>query len=418
MKNVSIRKNYPELSANLFFIMLVLSLSTTLFTIGFSQKIFYTLGYVSFFIVCYAYFKRRELFAVVTPVFPLILALLITGVIRYCWFVYSKSDTSNFSEYDLNNLRNYDLSGKRFILSAFMIGAALVLSKFITAKTITICKVILFVAIVITAGVGCYEYFYVTHERIKLTADAASSSSYMILMAYASYLALSRQTSQALEHLFDLFYAAIIFALLILCETRISVLAFIVVTVLYLLMNSDLKRYVKGRTIIIASFVLALFIIGVTNQRWAEGIKNIEDYQTNSSTSLGARVAIWDSGIHFASHHFLFSTPYQRTTFAQSYIKEHHPGNLEGYTNVRYNMHNEFLEILTLQGVLGLLFFALIYLSYLRVAITKRVFASAALPLSVMFVCGLADSVLINAQTAMLFLISLTLCAISFNKQR
>lgn len=418
MKNVSIRNNFSELSANIYFIALVLSLTTTLFTTGFSQKIFYIVGYASFFTVIYVYFKRRELFSTVTPVIPFLVVLLITGLIRYCWFAFSKSDTVNFSEYDLNNLKNYDLSGKRFVLAAFTISASLILSRFITAKTITICKIILLLGIVITAGVGCYEHFYVTHDRIKLTADAASSSSYMILLVYASYLALSRQTSQAFWHILDLFFAIVTFMLLILCETRISVLAFIVVTVLYLLLNSDLKTYVKGRTVIIASAVLAVSIIGVTSQRWVEGIKNIEDYQTNSSTSLGARVAIWDSGIHFASHHFLFSTPYQRTTFAQEYIKEHHPGNLEGYTNVRYNMHNEFLEILTLQGVFGLLFFVLIYLSYLRIAIVKRVFTSAALPLSVMFVCGLADSVLINAQTAMLFLISLTLCAISVSKKR
>lgn len=417
MKSVSIKSNLPELIANIYVIALVLSLTTTLFTTGFSQKIFYILGYFSFFTVAYVYFKRRESFSVVTPVLPFMAALLLSGGIRYCWFVFSKSDTANFSEYDLSNLRNYDLSGKRFILSAFTVGAALILSKFITTKAITICKIILLLSIVITAGVGSHEYFYVTHERIKLTADAASSSSYMILLVYASYLALSRQISQALWHLVDLCFAIITFMLLMLCETRISMLAFIVVTVLYLLLNKNLNQYVKRRTVVFASLSLAIFIIGVTSQRWAEGIKNIEDYKTNSSTSLGARVAIWDSGIHFASQHFLFSTPYQRTTFAQAYIKEHHPGNLEGYTNVRYNMHNEFLEVLTLQGIIGLLFFAFIYISYLQIVITKRIFISAALPLSVMFVCGLSDSVLINSQTAMLFLISLTLCGISVSKK-
>lgn len=141
-------------------------------------------------------------------------------------------------------------------------------------------------------------------------------------------------------------------------------------------------------------------------------MRNIQNYSTDSSTSLGARVAIWDSGITYVKQHYLFSTPLERTGFAQPFIKEKHPGNTEGYNNVKYNMHNEFLETLTLQGILGAISLAFMYISFIIVAIRQHVLKSAVMPLFVLFVCGLTDSVLINPQAVMLLLISISVSAL------
>ncbi|QLT74000.1 MULTISPECIES: O-antigen ligase family protein [unclassified Klebsiella] len=113
----------------------------------------------------------------------------------------------------------------------------------------------------------------------------------------------------------------------------------------------------------------------------------------------------------YSDQHYFFSTPLERTTYAQAFIKENHPGNTEGYNNVKYNMHNDFLETLTLQGIMGALSLAFIYLSFAIVVIRQRIMTSALLPLFVLFICGLTDSVLINPQTAMLFLISVVISA-------
>jgi len=411
IKNTTFRYVTPENAVGFFFLALLVSMSTELFTNGISQKLFYFTGYICVIFVLYGFVKNRQQLSQLAPVLPFVVALFIIGLVRYIWFLYAKTDTSQFSEFDLNNLRNYDLGGKRFILSVFILSTAIIVSKYMTRKIVVLGRTIIFVGLVIALLFGLHEFYYVTHERIKLTADAASSSSYMILFMYTTYLTLSKSPLRSKWFLVDIFAAVITFALLMLCDTRVSILAFIGVTILYCLYNKNIQSYARNKFFIAGFAGLIAVVISLTGSRWVEGIHNIQNYKTDSSTSLGARVAIWDSGLAYSDQHYFFSTPLERTTYAQAFIKENHPGNTEGYNNVKYNMHNDFLETLTLQGIMGALSLAFIYLSFAIVVIRQRIMTSALLPLFVLFICGLTDSVLINPQTAMLFLISVVISA-------
>lgn len=171
------------------------------------------------------------------PVLPFIFALLFIGMVRYVWFIFSKEDTSRFSEFDLNNLRNYDLAGKRLLLSVFIIMTGVMISKYITREILNLGRIIIFLGIIICLLFGLYEFFWLTHDRIKLTADAASSSSYMVLFMYTTYLTLSINTENIKWLLIDVLSAIMTFTLLMLCDTRVSILAFIGVTILYCLYN-------------------------------------------------------------------------------------------------------------------------------------------------------------------------------------
>lgn len=402
----------PENGAGFFFLALLISMSTELFTNGIAQKIFYFTGYISVVFILYGLVKNRQQLSQLTPALPFVAALFIIGLVRYIWFLYAKIDTSQFSEFDLNNLRNYDLGGKRFILSAFIVSAAIILSKYMTKEIVVLGRTIVFVGLVIALFFGLHEFYYVTHERIKLTADAASSSSYMILFMYTTYLTLSKSTVRSKWFFIDILAAAITFVLLMLCDTRVSILAFIGVTILYCLYNKNIRIYARSKFFIAGFIGLIVIVVSLTGSRWIEGIHNIQNYKTDSSTSIGARVAIWDSGLTYSEQRYFFSTPLERTTYAQGFIKENHPGNTEGYNNVKYNMHNDFLETLTLQGIAGVLSLVFIYIAFAIVAIRQRIMISALLPLFALFVCGLTDSVLINSQTVMLFLISVITSAL------
>ena len=405
-----------EITANILVYALLIALSIELFTTGIAQKIFYLVGYVATAVVVYSAIKNRASLNRLYPALPFILTLLFIGLVRYGWFIFAKADTSHFSEFDLNNLKNYELSGKRFVISAVTLSAALILSDAVSRQTIKAGKIIILVGLMISGLFAAHEFFYVTHDRVKLTADAASSSSYIVLFMYSAYLILSKNTARAGWLLVDIACAVVVFALLLLCDTRISILAFIGVNIVYALCNKNIRVYFRHKVFIFAGVALVVAILLGTGSRWLEGIQNIQNYKTDSSTSLGARVAIWDSGLSYSSQHYFFSTPLERTTFAQKFIKENHPGNTEGYNNVKYNMHNEFLEVLTLQGLIGLISLGLLYIVFFFVALHGRILGMAILPLFVLFVCGLTDSVLINSQTAMIFLIAITLAGVLSRK--
>ncbi|QGN40288.1 O-antigen ligase family protein [Klebsiella oxytoca] len=411
IKSAISRSLTPEKGVGAFFFLLLIAMSIELYTNGLAQKLFYFSGYISVIFIAYALIKNRQLLSTLRPALPFLMALFIIGLVRYGWFLYAKTDTSQFSEFDLNNLRNYDLGGKRFLLSAFILSVAIVFSKHLTDKVIASGRIIVLAGLVISLVYGMYEFYYVTHERIKLTADAASSSSYMVLFMYTTYLTLSKDAVRSKNLIVDIFAAVITFALLMLCDTRVSILAFIGVTTIYCLYNKSLRSCVRNKFFVGGFVGLIIVVISLTGNRWIDGIHNIQNYKTDSSTSLGARVAIWDSGLTYIDKHYGFSTPQERTAYAQAFIKENHPGNTEGYNNVKYNMHNDFLETLTLQGIIGVISLAFIYIAFAIVAIRHRIMTSVLLPLFVLFVCGLTDSVLINSQTVMLFLISVIISA-------
>ncbi len=116
--------------------------------------------------------------------------------------------------------------------------------------------------------------------------------------------------------------------------------------------------------------------------------------------------------MNFIEHHGGFTTPDARTTEARQFIIKHYPLNVEGYTNVKYNMHNEFLEVTTLQGWLGTLSLALLYLTMLAGWLKKCELRGAALPMLALFITGLTDSVLPYNQTATIFIMALALCCL------
>lgn len=410
---LDIKNNNIAVSAiNFVFVFLCLSMSINLFTVGISQKIFYLSGYVCFFLtVAYLIFDNtNRTFSRVKIGF--VLAVLLIGLVRLAWVIYIQHTEPHLSANATSILKNYFLGGKRFVLGAFVISAIMLFGRQLKSGTVGICRAIVFCGMLVTLGFGIHEYFFVTHTRIKLTADAASSSSYMVVFIYCAYLWLSRSNYYNKSRLVDLLFVGITFALIILCGTRVSILSFIMVTIYHLNCAFGLSSLLRKKRNLFVGACAIIAVFSLSAERWYDGLENIENYNKDSSTSIGARVAIWESGVDFIERNSGFSSPDKRTETAREFIEEKHPKNRIGYTNVKFNMHNEFLEVFTLQGWLGFLSLTLLYITFLYGKIFNSDVRGIALPVIALFISGLTDSVLIYGQTVMLFVIVLGICSL------
>lgn len=412
MNDVKKLKIFTVHAINVTLLMLCFAMSINLYTEGVSQKIFYIAGYICFFLTIANLFLGSEKYSLTRAKKFFILSVLLIGLVRLFWVLYIQHIEPQLSVNALSILRNYFLGGKRFILGVFIICSIMLYGKEIKANTISLCKLIIFGGIVLALAFGIHEYFYVTHQRIKLTADAASSSSYMVVFIYCAYLWLSRSHTGLKWRAVDVVFVMMSFALIILCGTRVTILSFIMVTVYHLNCAFGLTSLLRSKTNIIIGLLAIVAVFAFSAQRWSEGLRNIENYKHNSSTSIGARFAIWESGIDFIQHNSGFSSPDVRTVSARAFIKETQPDNFTGYNNVKYNMHNEFLEVFTLQGWLGFLTLALLYVVFLSGKLFKSDVRGIALPVIALFISGLTDSVLIYAQTVMIFIMALAICSI------
>ncbi|WP_262390890.1 O-antigen ligase family protein [Pantoea alfalfae] len=410
MTNKSSR-NGLTLMVNASVVALCLALSLNMFVSGLPQKIFYLVSYLSVASVLYGVVRKRVAFKENGFYVVLFAVLIIFALIRLFWAIHTKGIETAPSNDAITNISNYLLGAKRLLLGAFVLLSLAIYGNRVSATTLRIGKVLILVGLLITLGFGIHEHLYTENIRIKLTTEAASMSSYMILFIYCAWLWLSRYETHRYWKIADIAVLAVTFALLYLCGTRVTLIALIAVGLLFLLQTWRLSLLTNWRISALLVGVLAVLIL-MTSNRWVEGVQDIENYGSNSSTSLGARVAIWGGAVNFIEHHGSFATPDARTTEARQFIMAHYPLNVEGYTNVKYNMHNEFLEVTTLQGWLGTLSLVLLYLTVAGGMLKKCDLRGVALPMLALFICGLTDSVLPYNQTVTIFIMALALCCI------
>ncbi|ORM52986.1 ligase [Pantoea conspicua] len=403
--------NGLSLAVNFSVIALCLALAINMFVTGLPQKIFYIVSYLSVASILYGLVRRKIAFQQHRFFIALFIVLILFSLIRLVWAMQVKAIETAPSTDSITNISNYLLGAKRLLLGAFVLLSLAVYGQLVSLNTLRAGKILILVGLLITLGFGIHEHLYTANVRIKLTTEAASMSSYMILFIYCTWLWLSRFESHAYWKMADVAVLIVTFALLYLCGTRVTLIALVAVGLLFLLQTYRLSMLTNWRISALAVGLLAILVL-MTSNRWVEGVQDIENFGSNSSTSLGARVAIWGGAVNFIQHHGGFSTPDERTTQARQFISAHYPNNVEGYTNVKYNMHNEFLEVTTLQGWLGALSLALLYLVTLAGGVKRCDLRGVALPLVALFVAGLTDSVLPYNQTATIFIMVLALCCI------
>ncbi|WP_448309422.1 O-antigen ligase family protein [Pantoea sp. PGP6] len=403
--------NGLSLAVNFSVIALCLALALNMFVTGLPQKIFYIVSYLSVASIAYGLVRRKIAFQPNRFFIALFIVLIIFSLIRLVWAIQVKAIETAPSGDSITNISNYLLGAKRLLLGAFVLLSLAIYGQQVSLNTLRAGKVLILLGLLISLGFGIHEHLYTANVRIKLTTEAASMSSYMILFIYCAWLWLSGFETQAYWKIADVAALLVTFALLYLCGTRVTIIALVAVGLLFLLQTYRLSMLKNWRISVLVVGLLAVLVL-MTSNRWVEGVQDIENYGSNSSTSLGARVAIWGGAVNFIQHHSGFATPDERTTQARQFITAHYPNNLEGYTNVKYNMHNEFLEVTTLQGWLGTASLALLYLVALAGGMKRCDLRGVALPLLALFVAGLTDSVLPYNQTATIFIMALALCCI------
>lgn len=400
-----------SLSVTTITFMLCAAMSVNLFTYGHSQKIFYVASYIAIFVFFYTLFNSELRPRANKYVLLLTFTVFVFALIRFSWSIYIFEQFEHFTTPSENILNDYLLGGKRMMLGAFVIAVIAMYNKEIIERNRKYCKIIIFLGILCGLIAGFHEYL-LTGRRVKLTADGASSSSYMVMFLYCTYLWLSVKESSKKWVWSDIVLFMMVCVLLALCGTRVTFLSFIFITLCQISrFYGILKVLQPKRNRLVALIIVVAFTVS-TGERWMQGISNIENYDKNSSTSIGARIAIWDAGLHFAISNFGFTSPDSRTNESRKYISRFHPGNKEGYKNVKYNMHNEFIEVATLQGLVGLISLILFYVVAFSIWAKRYELMGISMPIAALFIMGMTDSVIIYAPTAMMFIMAVALCTI------
>jgi O-antigen ligase len=214
-----------------------------------------------------------------------------------------------------------------------------------------------------------YENFFYGY-RVSYPVHPSYLSMYIILSILISLEALFDSSLKCLKKAFYLTMVAVFLLILYLLSSRAGMLSAVIILPIYFLYKL-FRRFPKW--IILLSFFLMVVIflkIAWTNNRLSYNTDGITKTQPNEIIKRDVRYNIWRSAIGVIKDHFILGvgTGDASKNLTEEFLKR-------GYVNGFYdnlNAHNQFLEILLENGLIGLiLFFSILtYMSY--IAITEQ----------------------------------------------
>ncbi|MDR0807211.1 MAG: O-antigen ligase family protein [Enterobacteriaceae bacterium] len=343
-------------------------------------------------------------------------SLLIFGLSKAIWFYFFRISYNVVSEIDMYS--GYIQSGKRIILCSILISYLL-----INIKNLSHNKKLISASLIVSFIVGT---FFSVHQieagvsRVGLYT-VATSAAYMY--SCLSLVLISFLISSGIKNIYSYPISMIIFLIsmfvIIHTGTR-AVMIFHPLLVFIILLFTNWHNKYKTALLLSAlvitistSYFFNGMIIKKINQTKAE-VSIYEKSKGNQPSSLGARFSMWNTGLYSFFQHPMGTTMKERNKTIEEYTRNKNKDKsaLEfTYTH----LHNEIIDTLSLQGILGVLALLFFYCAMLIKSIKEK----NPMLLSVMLCLiayGLTDVIFINRAMSLLFCLMI-IVSLLLNKQ-
>lgn len=138
-------------------------------------------------------------------------------------------------------------------------------------------------------------------------------------------------------------------------SSRSGILSAVLLVPIYFFYKLKLKG--KGLIIALSIFVIlfALFSVIRTNERVKIGIDSISNGSFKQNAIKDKRIIIWHSALRIIRNNLIFGVGIGDVK--TELLKEYHRVGDQELINKIYNVHNQFLEVLLEDGIIGLSFF-------------------------------------------------------------
>lgn len=304
--------------------------------------------------------------------FWLCLVLLIIGVCDLVWYRMYKVDSAA-----INSYRAYLEVGKICLFGAFSIFVFVNRSQLRVGnnKIHLMLVIALQVMIVVYAG---YQHLFLDSKRVTLSlAGGANATGAAYTIAFISFytILVLQHSSSKWKEFFILGHFFITFLVLVATETRAAILTYPVIFFGLLVVKLYKEKRIpwKGVTVfLIALLAGALMMEDSLVSRYNDLNRDIVAYdKNNSKTSVGARFAMWKTGLIAAQDNYLWQSTDARNVKITEEIKKD-PGLRGALGFIRGHLHNEVVETLSLKGPSGLLLYISFVISLAFYALRKR----------------------------------------------
>ncbi|AWH88685.1 O-antigen ligase family protein [Limnobaculum parvum] len=399
MSRIIKNKIYQFNEAPVIVFLISLALSFALPYDAISRYALYIALYLS---VIYIFIRRnsirnREL------ILPLVIILF--GIFEMSWAALFKS-----IDYNIVNIE-YIRSAKRMISCAVILFHLISIKDRVGKKTLFLSGVMLLISYLYLSFSGIY-YHIQTGERIGFGL-AATIGGYIyavqaLLVMYIVYVSRIKYSSVLLVVL-----SLFTFYVVLMTETRAVIIIYpLCITLFFIKLKIINIKYLLVLAVLIAAGVSTnLISLQPIISRMDSTVYEVNAYQGGTvGTSLGARFSLWKAGLHIICEHPYGISADERNILARKYITEEQYSNPAALAALEFHLHNDVINIGSLQGIAGMLFLLVFYVSliYYSFIITRSILISALLMIPTIFF-GLSDTLLYSNKYVCVMLLSLIL---------
>lgn len=304
--------------------------------------------------------------------FWLCLVLLIIGICDLVWYRMYKVDSEA-----INSYRAYLEAGKICLFGALSIFVLVGRDQFkIGSNKIHMLLVIaLQVMIVVYAG---YQHLFLENQRITLSlaggTDATGAAYTISFISFYTILVIQHSSSRWRE-LLILGHFLITFLVLVATQTRAAILTYPIIFFALLVVKLYKDKHIpwKGIAVFLIALLAGAFMMKDSlTKRYNEFNNDIVSYdEANSVTSVGARLAMWKTGLVASKNNYLWQSTDDRNIKILAEInKDPSLSGALGY--IRGHLHNEIIETLSVKGPSGVILYILFVISLGWYALRKR----------------------------------------------
>lgn len=344
--------------------------------------------------------------------FALPASILFIGIIDLIWYKLFKVNNSPFQA----TYHNYINTVRVFIFGFFIV--MLAATTKIKYKSSVLLYLLYSVSFIIL-GYALFQKFSIGMERIDFGIGTSTGAAYSIMLV-GLISAISILNTPKSHPLLFVLNAVMVFAALVLTETRSSILIFPIICcitiVTYYLKNP--KKLFLG----VCGFMALLIVLGLVfsqsiAKRYDAAVNDINLYQQGKgNTSLGARFAMYEAGLMiFKESPLSWRSADERSHEVSELIKQDKTlSPVRLFTNI--HLHNEIIESASLKGVVGILSIIAFYAALMFSVYYYRSLGLFAFSLAIIGT-GLSDVILWARSIPIIIICGLTLLLL-FNKQR
>ncbi|MBK5074192.1 O-antigen ligase family protein [Budviciaceae bacterium CWB-B4] len=356
--------------------------------------------YIAFYLSVIYIFIRRNSIRNRELILPLVIILF--GVFEILWAELSKS-----IEYNIVNIE-YIRSAKRMISCAVILFHLISIKNRVGKKTLFLCGFMLFTSYFYLSFSGIY-YYMQTGQRIGF-GMAATIGGYIYTVQALLVMYIVSVSKIKYSDILLIVLALFTFYVVIMTETRAIIIIYPFCVFLLFIKSKiiNIKSLLVLTAFVAAGVGTNLISLQPIISRMDSTVYEVNAYQGGAvGTSLGARFSLWKAGLHIISEHPYGVSADERNMLAREYIIKEQYSNPTALSALEFHLHNDIINIGSLQGVAGILFLLIFYISmiYYSAIMTKSVLVSALLMIPTIFF-GLSDTLLYSNKYMYVMLLS------------